>query len=58
MVKSTLNTYRVLWLCHKHLTPKYRQLVSDVQSRKRVHHLRSAREIRAFLQDVQNEANA
>jgi adenylate kinase family enzyme len=58
MLKSTLNSYRVLWLCHRHLTPKYRQLVSDVQSQKRIHHLRSPQDVQAFLKETQVEANA
>lgn len=27
ILKSTLNSYRVLWLCHQRLTPRYRQFV-------------------------------
>ena len=45
-----MNSYRVLWLCHRRLTPRYRQLVGDVAHSKRVHHLRSAGEMKAFLQ--------
>jgi adenylate kinase family enzyme len=49
---STLNSYRVLWLCHRHLTPKYRQLVVDMAASKEVHHLRSPAQIRLFLEGV------
>ncbi len=49
---SSMLSYKVLWLFHRHLTPKYRKLVADVAATKRVHHLRSAREIRMFLEDV------
>jgi len=52
---STLNSYRNVWRCHRWLTPKYRQLVADARSSKRVHHLRSAAEIAAFLQAVKRE---
>ena len=52
---STLSSYRVVWLCHRNLTPRYRQLVADASSSKRVHHLRSAAEIEAFLQAVERE---
>ena len=52
---STLAGYRVLWLCHRRLTPRYRQLVADASSSKRVHHLRSAAEMMAFLQAVELE---
>jgi len=56
MISSTIQSYRVLWLCHRNLTPKYRELVSEARSRKRVHHLRSPREISAFLDAVRSEA--
>ena len=49
MLSSTIDSYRVLWVCHRHLTPKYRALVSEARSRQRVYHLRSAAEIRIFL---------
>jgi len=52
---STLNSYRVVWLCHRRLTPRYRQLLADASSSKRVHHLRSAMEIEAFLEAVEQE---
>ena len=52
---SSLDSYRVIWRCHRGLTPKYRQLVADASSSKRVHHLRSAAEISAFLQTVERE---
>jgi adenylate kinase family enzyme len=52
MIRSTISSYRVLWLCHRHLTPKYRVLVAEAKSEKRVHHLRSAREIHGFLAAV------
>ena len=49
---STLSCYRVIWLCHREMTPQYRQLVADAADSKRVHHLRSAGEIAAFLRAV------
>jgi adenylate kinase family enzyme len=55
VISSTLSSYRVLWSCHHHLTPKYRALVSEAKARKRVHHLRSAREMSAFLDAVKLE---
>ncbi|WP_417841434.1 adenylate kinase [Terasakiella sp.] len=48
--KSSLNSYRVLWLCHQKLTPRYRQLMDETQNTKQVFHLRSAKMIKAFLQ--------
>ena len=52
MLRSTIDRYRVLWLCHRRLTPKYRELVSGARQHKRVHHLRSAAEMDAFLNAV------
>jgi adenylate kinase family enzyme len=48
---GTLAGYRVLWLCHRRLTPRYRQLVADASSSKRVHHLKSAAEMTGFQSD-------
>ena len=56
MLSSTINSYRVLWLCHRHLTPKYREFVSAARQQKRVHHLRSAADIDAFLKEVTRDA--
>jgi adenylate kinase family enzyme len=52
---STLDSYRVVWLCRRRLTPKYRQLVATASSYKRVHHLRSPAEIHSFLEAVKKE---
>lgn len=52
---STLDSYRVAWLCHRRLTPKYRQFVAEAASSKRVHHLKSRRSIRDFLHAVARE---
>lgn len=55
MWSSTMSSYRVLWRCHRHLTPRYRQLVADAAASKRVHHLRSPAGMRAFLEAVKQE---
>ncbi len=52
---NTLDSYRMVWRCHRRLTPRYRQLVADASSSKRVHHLKSASEIAAFLEAVREE---
>lgn len=57
MIRSTIDSYRVVWQCHRHLTPRYRQLVADSRGAKRVHHLRSAAEMAAFLDGVRLEAS-
>jgi adenylate kinase family enzyme len=58
MWSSTLNSYRVLWSCHRRLTPRYRQLVADASSSKRVHHLKSPAQMKAFLQAVRLECQS
>jgi adenylate kinase family enzyme len=55
MWRSTLNSYKVVRLCHRGLTPKYRQLVVEVAASKRVHHLKSPTEMAAFLDLVARE---
>ena len=55
MWRSTMNSYRVVWQCHRRLTPRYRRLVREAAATKRVHHLRSPAEMRAFLDAVERE---
>jgi adenylate kinase family enzyme len=55
MWRSTIDSYRVVGLCHRHLTPKYRQLVADAAASKRIHHLRSANQIRSFIEAIKKE---
>ena len=52
---STLSSYRVIPLCHRNLTPKYRLLAAEAAASKRVHHLRSVAQIRSFLDAVRKE---
>jgi adenylate kinase family enzyme len=55
MWRSTVDSYKVVWRCHRRLTPRYRQLVADMATLKRVHHLRSPGEMRAFLERIRRE---
>jgi len=55
MWRSTLDSYRVIPLCHRHLTPRYRGLVAEAAAQKRVHHLRSPRQVRDFLGAIERE---
>jgi adenylate kinase family enzyme len=55
MWSSTMNSYRVLWLCHRRLTPRYRQHVADAVASKRIHHMRSPAEMKAFLNAIKCE---
>lgn len=52
---GSMKSYRVLWLCHRRLTPRYRQCVADSEACKHVHHLKSASDISSFLHAVQHE---
>ena len=55
MWSSTINSYRVLRLCHEKLTPRYRQLVAEQATHKRVHHLRLPKAMKAFVQAITDE---
>ena len=55
MWASTISSYRVIPRCHRHLTPRYRQLVADAAASKRVHHLTSPAQIQSFLDAVKKE---
>ena len=52
---SSLSSYRVIPLCHRNLTPKYRQFVAEAAASKRIHHLRSVAQIHSFLEAVRRE---
>jgi adenylate kinase family enzyme len=54
ILRSSLNSYRVLWLCHKYLTPKYRQYIEQAQSIKNVYHLSSTKQISQFFELLTN----
>jgi adenylate kinase family enzyme len=55
MWRSTIQAYRVIPLCERHLAPRYRQLVAETRATKRVHHLKSPRAVRDFVDDVARE---
>lgn len=55
--KSSLSSYRVLWLCHKKLTPRYREYIKQAQSSKNVYHLRSTKQISQFFELIENQIN-
>jgi adenylate kinase family enzyme len=52
---STVHCYKVMWLCHQQLTPKYRQLIAEAADSKRVHHLTSPAAMKTFLAAVKRE---
>ena len=55
MLHSTVHGYKVAWLCHRRMTPRYRQLVTDMAASKRVHHLKSPAAMAAFLEAVRRD---
>lgn len=52
---STMSSYKVLWSCHRRLTPRYQQLVVEMAPVKRVHHLTSPAAIRNLIDAVRRE---
>ena len=52
---STMSSYKVIPRCHRYVTPRYRQLITEMALSKRVAHLTSPREMAAFLDHVRNE---
>lgn len=57
ILKSSINSYRVLWPCHKYLTPRYREYIEQAQSTKSVYHIRSTEQISQFFESIGNETN-
>ena len=57
ILRSSLSSYRVLWLCHKYLTPKSREYIEQAQSSKSVYHIRSIKHISQFIKLMENETN-
>ncbi|MBE9205744.1 adenylate kinase [Nostoc sp. LEGE 06077] len=55
ILRSSLNSYRTLWLCHKYLTPKYRQYIEQAKNTKNVYHIRSTQQISQFFELIENE---
>ena len=54
LLKGTLNSYHTVWLCHKKLTPKYRDYVNQSKDSKQVYHLQSSQDIKKFYKTVEN----
>ncbi|CAN1212249.1 Barwin domain-containing protein [Tumidithrix helvetica PCC 7403] len=57
ILKSSMNSYRVLWLCYKRLTPKYREYIEQARSTKSVYHIRSTDQISQFFESIKNGTN-
>lgn len=53
--KSSMNSYQVLWLCYKRLTPKYRAYIEQAKSTKRVYHIQSTAQISQFFELIETE---
>ncbi|MEL6439882.1 MAG: isopentenyl transferase family protein [Cyanobacteria bacterium J06621_8] len=52
LIKSTLNAYNVVGLCHKKLTPKYREYVNQAKATKQVFHIKSSRDFEEFWHSI------
>ena len=55
ILKSSMSSYQVLWLCHKYLTPRYREYIEQAYNTKRVYHIRSTAQISHFFDSIENE---
>jgi adenylate kinase family enzyme len=55
LLKGALNSYYTVWLCHKKLTPKYREYVHNAKKSKRVYHLQSPKQVKEFYRVVELE---
>jgi adenylate kinase family enzyme len=53
ILTSSLISYRVLWLCRKYLTPKYRDYIKQAQTTKSVYHIRTTKQISQFLELIE-----
>ena len=52
LIKSTLNAYHIVWLCHKKLTPKYREYVEKAKPTKQVFHIQSTKDLEKFWRTI------
>ena len=50
--KGTLNSFRVIPRCHRHLTPKYRKLIKESIPFKQVYHIKSLKDNDNFLATI------
>jgi adenylate kinase family enzyme len=57
ILKSSMNSYRVLWLCHNYLTPRYRQYIEQANPTKHVYHICSTKQIAQFIESIKNETS-
>ncbi|ABB57664.1 hypothetical protein [Synechococcus elongatus] len=55
LFKSSMSSYRVLWLCHQRLTPQYREYIETARTNRKVYHLRSPQQINQFLREIAQE---
>lgn len=55
LLKSSLTSYRTLWLCHTYLTPKYRDYVARVRNSKTVYHIESTQQIAQFFELLESK---
>lgn len=56
VLRSSLDSYRVVWRCHTRLTPRYRRLQTEMPS-KTVYRLKSYSDISNFLRAVSSQGD-
>ncbi len=52
--QSSMKSYKILYLCEKHLAPRYREYVEKAKDTKTVYHLRSPQEIAQFVESLRS----
>ena len=55
LFKATLNSYYTVRLCHKKLTPRYREYVEKARLSKQVFHLQSTKDIEQFWKFLESK---
>lgn len=55
LLRSTLNSYYVVWLCHQKLTPKYREYIQKAKATKQVFHLQSTKDLEEFCHNTKKQ---
>ncbi|MGF1591091.1 MAG: adenylate kinase [Pleurocapsa sp.] len=53
--KSSFNSYRTLIVCHRVLTPKYREYVGQTDEVKNIYHLKSIKSIAQFIAEIEHK---
>ncbi len=55
ILSSSIRCYQIILLCHKYLTPKYREYIDRTKNTKSVYHIKSIAHISQFLKSIDSE---